>query len=91
MAGSRKVVFDAGILILILQDGVGAPVHPETKQPITRPKDRVDYLQECLSDEKSKVRIPTPALSEFLVNAGSALEKYVDDISNEASFVVVPF
>lgn len=91
MAGGRRVVFDAGILILLLQDGVDAPVDPETKQPITRPKDRVDYLQERLSEEKSKVLIPTPALSEFLVNAGSALEKYVDHISNEALFAVVPF
>lgn len=91
MAGRRKVVFDSGMLILLLQDGVGAPVNPKTKEPITRPKDRVEYLQKCLSDEKSKILIPTPALSEFLVNAGSALEKYVDDISNESCFAVVPF
>ena len=91
MAAGRKVVFDSGILILLLQKGARAPVDPESKEPITRPKDRVEHLKKCLTEEKSKILIPTPVFSEFLVNAGAALEKYVDDISNEAYFEVVPF
>ena len=91
MADGRRVVFDAGILILLLQEGSRSPVDPQTKKPISRPKDRIEYLKECLSREKSKILIPTPALSEFLVNAGAALEKYVDDIANETCFAVVPF
>lgn len=91
MAAGRTVAFDSGILILLLQEGAGAPVDPESKEPITRPKDRVEHLKQSLAQERSKILIPTPAFSEFLVNAGDALEKYVDHISNEACFEVVPF
>ncbi len=91
MDHGRKVVFDAGILILLLQEGASAPVNPQTKEPVTRPKDRVEYLKKCLSDEKAKILIPTPAFSECLVHAGEGLEKLVADIANEICFAVVPF
>ena len=47
MAAGRKVVFDSEILILLLQEGVGAQVDPESKEPITRPKDRVEHLKKA--------------------------------------------
>lgn len=91
MAKSRKVVFDAGFLILLLQEGAPAPVDPDTKESIPRPKDRIEYLVERLAAEESRILIPTPAFSEFLVHAGDALESYVDAVAGENLFSVEPF
>ena len=91
MAGGRRVAFDAGMLILLLHDGARGPVHPESKKPIDRPKDRIRYLRETLVAEKSKILLPTPALSEFLVGAGDALDSYLDVLHSDSGFEIVPF
>ncbi len=85
MDHGRKVVFDAGILILLLQEGASAPVNPQTKEPVTRPKDRVEYLKECFSDENVKILIPTPAFSECLVHAGEGLVPFSQRAAIEAA------
>ena len=91
MASGRRVAFDAGMLILLLQDGAVGPIHPESKNPIDRPKDRIEYLKETLAAERSKILIPTPALSEFLVGAGDAIDSYLDILHADSWFEIVPF
>ena len=91
MAGGRKVVFDAGMLILLLQDGAVAPVRPDSKKPIDKPRDRIEHLKETLTTQKCKILIPTPVLSEFLVGAGAAMDGYLDTLHSDFCFEVVPF
>ena len=90
MAG-QNVVFDAGMLILLLQEGARAPVHPKTKDPISRVADRVAFLKETLVESRSKIVIPTPALAEFLVGAGDVLEDYIDRFDSDSYIEVQPF
>lgn len=84
------VVFDTSVLLLVIHPGAAPPADPETKKPLTFPKQRVDYLIRKLQKTRSKVIIPAPALSELLVHAGSAVNDYVTKL-NHTPFIVVPF
>lgn len=71
------VVFDAGILIKLLD--------PRTTE---NERDKLDYLVTLLQKERSKILIPTPALSEFYVYAESTVFASFKD---KSAFLVVPF
>ena len=66
-------------------------MHPDTKAPITRAAERVQFLKDTLVKDRSKIVIPTPALAEFLVGAGDALEDYVDSFDSNSYIEVRPF
>lgn len=74
------VVFDAGILIDLF--------HPRIKGDR---KAKLDHLVETLQKEHSKILIPTPALTEFMIKADKAREKYLEILSNKAAFKIEPF
>jgi hypothetical protein len=64
------IATDANILVaMLLDDGASVPVHPDTKQPVLRVKDRVEHWIAKLQADGEKILIPTPALSEVLTLA----------------------
>lgn len=74
------VVFDATILIDLL--------NPRTHS------DRIARLENLISElqkSKSKILIPTPALSEFLAGAGKARDSYYQKLSASSAFQVLAF
>jgi hypothetical protein len=77
------VVFDASILLFVLQENV--------KSSVPKAKERVKYLIETLSKAGEKIIIPTPALSECLVYAGQAGPEYLNIIGKQACFRVASF
>ena len=85
------VVFDAGFLLLLLRPGVPAPNDPATGQPVTRAKARIERLIGELDRRKEKIIVPTPALAELLVRAGSAGPAYRAQLSGSGNFKVVAF
>jgi predicted nucleic acid-binding protein len=76
------VLFDATFLMLFLDprimDGVGA-----------NPK--IDHLVDTLNKAKSRIIVPTPALSEVLVGARDAAPAYLAIISGSRFFRIEPF
>lgn len=85
------VVIDSTNLLLLLRPGTRVP-NGADGAPITRPRDRIQYLVHRLSQNKSKIIIPTPALSEALVTAGpEASQKIVEDLQKYAVFAIEPF
>jgi hypothetical protein len=66
------VVIDATMLLLMLRPGTLVPGGADGV-PITRPKERIDYLVQQLDKAKTKIIVPTPALGEALVRAGLRL------------------
>jgi hypothetical protein len=66
------VVFDAATLLLLLRPDAGRPLDPATGTPVERVEERMAYLVQRLEKARSKILIPTPALSEVLVRAGAA-------------------
>lgn len=77
------VVFDASILLFVLEENV--------KASVPNARERVEYLIDTLSDLGEKIIIPTPALSECLVHAGPAGPAYLNIIHQQSCFRVASF
>ena len=82
------VVFDNNVLCLLLHPDAEVPDDPETGQPITQPRDRIDFLVETLRKQSARIGLPTPVLAEFLTFASS---DYLADINKSQHFEVMPF
>jgi predicted nucleic acid-binding protein len=76
------VVFDASFLVALLD--------PKIKG-IDEISPRLEYLIKNLEASKSKIIIPTPALSEVLVGAGDAASKYLELIHKSSQFKIASF
>lgn len=74
------VVFDTTILVDLL--------HPRTNADR---RVKLEHLISELQRSKSKILIPTPALSEFLAGAGKARDDYYQKLSASSAFQVVAF
>jgi hypothetical protein len=85
------VVMDAGILLMLFRSGVGVPLDPKTKQPVTDVPLRLNHLVKSLEKSRTKIAIPTPALSELLVRAGPAAMPLLQSIDQAAVFRIVAF
>jgi hypothetical protein len=85
------VVFDAGMLFALYRPDAAKPIDPETSKPVEYLKERVDCLVTRLEDAGTKIHIPTPALSEVLVRAGSDTNDIVSAINNSTALEIAPF
>jgi len=85
------VVFDASVLLLILNPDARPPLDPETERPVERAADRINTLIQQVSDDREKVIIPTPVLSEVLVHAGEATQRYLEILNTQAAFRIASF
>jgi predicted nucleic acid-binding protein len=85
------VVFDATTLLYLFDPEAKAPTDPETGSPVTRVKERIEFLVSALERRKEKIIVPTPALSELLVRAGDAGPEYLEILGKSAAFKVVDF
>jgi predicted nucleic acid-binding protein len=85
------VLFDASILLFVLDKKTPAPLDSTTGKPIEGAKERIEYLIQKLEEEDNTIVIPTPVLSEILVRAGKAGADYVQKIDRSARFKIAPF
>ncbi len=85
------VVFDATILLPFLAPGVHPPTNPTTGKEVEYFQQRIDFLIEQLETERTKIIIPTPALSEILVHANAAGTEYLNLIQQSSAFKIEPF
>jgi len=85
------VSMDAGYRGHLLHPAAKPPKDPATKRPLTWAPERIERLVEDLHASNERVIIPTPALSEFLVLAGSELQQYLSEFTNQPSFLVRAF
>ena len=85
------VVFDATTLLYLFDPEAKAPTDPETGSPVTRVKERIEFLVSELEKRREKIIVPTPALSELLVRAGDAGPEYLEILGKSAAFKVVDF
>lgn len=74
------VVFDTTVLIDLF--------HPHPKPDR---KAKLEYLIAELQRKKTRIVIPTPALSEFLARAGKARDAYHRQLSNSVAFKIGVF
>lgn len=89
--GALMVVFDATMMLLVLWPDAPAPLDPLTNAQVDKHKERIDFLFQNLEKNKTKIIIPTPALSEVLVKAGRNGSHYVSRIEKSGVFRIEPF
>ena len=84
------VVFDATMLLLVLRPNSGHPLD-SGGQPIAQVPERIAHLVQSLEKTRTRIIVPTPALSEVLVRAGNAGPQIVETLSRSSVFKIVPF
>jgi monoamine oxidase len=84
------VVFDATLLLLLLRSNVGRPID-SSGNPIVDIQERLNHLVQRLEARRTRIIIPTPALSEVLVHAGAAGPEILETLTRSTVFKVEPF
>lgn len=51
----------------------------------------LDHLVQDLSKSRTRILIPSPCLTELLIQAGKARDEYVQKLGNSSTFEVIPF
>ncbi|MBI5918724.1 MAG: PIN domain-containing protein [Nitrosomonadales bacterium] len=74
------VAFDASILVDLLDPRVRGDR-----------RERLDFLVAELQKKRTKILIPTPALTELMIRAGKAREAIHQKLSVKSPFQIVPF
>ncbi|MCY4593907.1 MAG: hypothetical protein OXC19_03815 [Bryobacterales bacterium] len=82
---------DATTLLCFLEQDARAPIDPNTGKPVTDAKLRIDHLISTLEKKGKTIVIPTPALSEVLVHAGSAGPEYLKILNSSSCFRIADF
>lgn len=85
------IAVDANILLLFLSPIAAPPLDKTTNAPVTFARERVQRLVEDVHRQKTKVIVPTPALSECLVHAGAARNRYIQVLQKYSVFRIAPF
>lgn len=85
------VVFDATMLMLLIRPDSGRPNDLVTGESIEHITERFAYFVEQHEKSKTKIGIPTPALSEVLVRSGASALKIVEKFKEFAIFEILPF
>lgn len=85
------VAFDADVLSLVLNPSLDPPIDPSTGQPVVKSAERLEYLIADLEKTRTRVIIPAPALSEFLVIADESGPDYLAEIDKKSAFSIEPF
>lgn len=80
------VLIDTSMLLLWLNPNAPAPAPPEHLNGPAEAARRVEFLINALESKRTKVLIPTPALSEVLVKADSAGQGYLARIEKASVF-----
>ena len=84
-------VFDSDFLSLLLYPWIDPPHDPETGRPVERASDRISRLVSAFDATNTRIVVPAPAFSEFLVVAGAQATRYVSTIQQQAAIRIEPF
>jgi predicted nucleic acid-binding protein len=85
------VVFDTTFALILLRPGVQPPLDPATGYPVEHAEARISGLVETLGKARTRIIIPSPALSELLVRAGNGTAELVTRLMKSSTFRVLPF
>ncbi|MGA2988169.1 MAG: PIN domain-containing protein [Terriglobia bacterium] len=84
------IIFDASYLVVYLNENP-EPAKDRQGNPVSRFKERVDYLAMELNASGEQIGIPAPAMAEVLVRVGNGRPKFVAILSDRMRFQIVPF
>lgn len=84
------IAIDASVLLHLIDPALSAPPGPNGVVP-DRCQDRLRFFIEQSSKSGDRLLIPTPALSEALVNAGEAGPAWLSVLHGQRSIRIAPF
>ncbi|MGA3333118.1 MAG: PIN domain-containing protein [Terracidiphilus sp.] len=84
------IIFDASYLVVFLNKNP-EPAKDRQGNPVTRFKERVEYLASSLNSTGEQIGIPTPAMAEVLVRSGKGRAQFVSILSDRMRFQLLPF
>jgi predicted nucleic acid-binding protein len=85
------ILLDATAFLLLVNPEAKPPMDPATGQPVTKAKERLEFLQAEAERQGETIVIPSPALAEVLVGLDDAGPAVLDRIARSARFIVAPF
>jgi hypothetical protein len=74
------VVFDATMLMLLIRPDSGRPIDSATGKPVENVRERIAHFVAQADKAKTKIGIPTPALSEVFVRSGANAIRVLEKI-----------
>ena len=83
------IIFDASYMVVFLNRDP-EPAADRQGKPVSRFKDRVEYLAASLNASGEQIGIPTPAMAEVLVRAGRGRSQFVSILSDRMRFQLKP-
>ena len=84
------VATDASVLLYLIDPDLPAP-QDEDGQPVTKCKERLDYLLDTMSKRGDVLVIPTPALAEMLTRADTVGSDWLATLHNKKAVRIAPF
>lgn len=84
-------LFDTTFLYVLFDPSAPVPWDKERNKPVYRGRERIEHLVKILSEKKSKIVLPTPALAEFMLFAGENWGDYLSIIKKRAVFEIAGF
>ena len=81
---------DNTFLTVLLNPNAAPRPNPQTGQPTSHCKLRIEALIDDLSKKKSLLLVPAPALAEALC-AAEAIEAYFDELQQYSAIEIAPF
>jgi len=86
------IIFDSTYLIVLLRrDLSNIVIVDRENKPVTKVRERVEYLVTKLSNSGALICIPTPVLAEIMIRAGTAGPEYLKRFSNSTRFKLSSF
>ncbi len=85
------VVFDATMLMLLIRPDSGRPIDSSSGLPVEHVSERIAHFVEQRDKAKTRIGLPTPALSEVLVRSGASAVKIIEKIKEFSVFEIIPF
>ncbi len=84
-------LFDANFLLILFDPKARVPKDKQTGQPIDRAQERVEYLVQTLTKERTKIILAAPALAEFMLLAADSWPEYLAIIKRKSAFEIAGF
>lgn len=85
------VVIDATMLLLLLRPNIPVPDGPNGVR-VDKAKERIEHLIQRLDKARTKIIVPTPALSEAPVRAGQyTSQQIIEYLQKYSAFRIEPF
>jgi len=85
------IVFDATAFMLMVHPDAKPPTDPQTGAPVSRVRERFEFLEQEIQRSGETILIPAPALAEVLVGLEDDSPAVIERLSRSSRFKIAEF